>query len=193
MRSLEQKELPKKGSRHPLSIYLRLNEVTFWPCLLIMASCTALLIWNPVEFESYRLNLSVILAGTALILVLTFLMRLKAYVQCRETELQVQLPFYRMSIPYAEIRNTRPTELFRLFPPKKQARLNRHYLEGLLGKTVLVLELKALPQSESWLRLWASKYMICPDQVGLVIGVRDWIAFRTEFDDFRTRARQYHY
>jgi hypothetical protein len=29
--------------------------------------------------------------------------------------------------------------------------------------------------------------------VGLVLAVRDWIRFRTELDDFRSRHRHYHY
>lgn len=192
MSNPQQRKVRKNGSRYPLLIHQRLNEVVFWPCVLIIAACAALLIWNPSEFEPHRLSLAVILVGTALILVLTFALRLTAYTQCREKGLRIQLPFFRVTIPYHEIRNTRPTELFRLFHPKEQPRIRRHFLQGLLGKTALVMEMDKLPRRKTWLRLWMSPYMICPDPTGLVIQVREWIAFRTEFDDFRTRARYYH-
>lgn len=193
MSTQQQRQLRNRGNRYPLLIHRRLNEVVFWPSILLIVACAALLIWNPVAFEPFRIHLSIILVGTTLILILTFALRLTAYVQCHENGLCIQLPLFRLTLPYHEIRNTRPTEMFRIFSPRKQPHIRRHFLEGLLGKTVLVMEMDELPRPKPWLRLWMSPYMICPDPTGFVILVPDWIDFRTEFDDFRTRAKHRRY
>lgn len=194
MSDLQPKQVRRKhGGRQPFLLNQRFNEVVFWPCVLSMALSAALLIWTPTRLVAYRTNLSVILAGTGLILILTFLFRLRAYAQCRVEGLRIQLPFYRLTIPYEEIKVTRPSDFYRVFPPKEQPRIQRHFIEPLLAKTVVVIELGALPRRKAWLRLWLSRYMLCPEVVGLVLPVRDWIAFRTELDDFRSTHRHFHY
>jgi len=129
------------------------------------------------------------LIGTGLILVLTFFFRLRAYVQCQPEGLRLQLPFYSLTIPYREIKGTRPTELFRMFPPAKQRWTQRHFLRTLFGETVLVIEMEELPRSRLVLRLWMTRYMLCPDIVGLNLVVRNWLDFRAELDEFRARRR----
>jgi hypothetical protein len=181
----------ERGRRHPLLLYQRFNEVVFWPSILIVAIIAALLIWNPAELGPHRRYFSVILVSTGLILVLTFVFRLRAYVQCRDSGLWIQVPLYHLTIPYAEIRASRPTDLFRLFPPNDQPHLRRHFLEPLLGKTVVVVDLLQLPWPRSRLRLWMSHYMLSPETEGLVLPLRDWIDFRTELDDFRLKQRRY--
>ncbi len=183
------RERGRQGRRHPLLYQQQLNEQSFWPSILILAVSAGLLIWNPAQFETYRLHLIMLLVGSALILVLTFALRLMAYVQCRQDGLHLNLPFYRLTIPYREIKNIRPTELYRMFPPREQRWTQRHFLRLLFGRTVLVIEMEELPRSRSWLRLWMSNYMLCPDAIGLILSVRDWIAFRTELDELRARFR----
>lgn len=188
-----QQSAPKRGSRHPLLLHQRFSEVNFWTCLLIMAAAGALLVWNPARLEPYRPHLSMILAATGLILVLSFAFRLRSFAQCRENGLRIQFPLYRLTIPYEDIRASRPSDFYRVFPPREQPRIQRHFLETLLAKTVVVLELGQLPRSRSWLRLWMSRYMLSPESEDLVLPVRDWIAFRAELDDFRSRYRTYRY
>jgi hypothetical protein len=180
---------PTRGKRHPLLYQERLNEQVFWPCVGTIAASVALLVWNPAELAASRPHLVVILVGAGLVLVLTFLLRLMAYVQCGDHSLQVHLPFYRLTIPYDQVRATRPTELYRMFPPAAQRWTQRSFLRSLFGRTVLVLELDELPRHRIWLRLWMGRYMLCPDAVGLILPVHDWIAFRTELDEFRSRRR----
>jgi hypothetical protein len=179
----------QRGKRHPLLYHQRLSEQYFWPAVLIVAISGGLLVWNPGKLEPYRLVLSVSLACCGMVLVLTLLFRLRAYAVCTAHGLQLQLPFYRLEIPYRDIKDVRPTELFRLFPPREQGWAQRRFLMGILGATVLVIALDELPARTAWLRLWMSKYMLCPDHAGLVIAVRDWIGFRTELDEFRARQR----
>ena len=177
----------ERGLRHPLLYHQRLSEQYFWPAILIVAASTALLLWAPAKIEPYRLVLILAVACCGLVLVLTFLFRLRAYAQCTVHTVRVRLPFYHFEVPYDEIRNVRPTELFRLFPPDEQRGLQRRFLAPLFGATVLVLELDRLPNRTGWLRLWMNRYMLCPDRVGVIIAVRDWMGFRAQLDEFRAR------
>jgi hypothetical protein len=181
---------PRTGKRHPDLFHQRFSEQTFWPAILIVALTAASLIWNPPTLEPYRDHLSLICAVTALILIITLGLRLRAFVRCMPDGLRVQLPFYGLTIPYRDIRSTRPTELYRLFPPDRMRRPQRYFLRTLFGATVVVLDMEQLPRSQRWLRLWMAKYMICPDSVGLILAVRDWIALRSELDDFRARSKR---
>lgn len=181
----------KRGNRHTLLFQRRLNEQVFWPSILIVAICAAFFIWKPAGMEPYRSYLTVTLIGTGLILVLTFFFRLRAYAQCRRNKLRVQCPFYRLDIPYREIKTTRPSELYHVFPPEEQRWTQRRFLEALWGRTMVIVEMDQLPSSRFWLRLWMGKYLLCPDTVGLVIPVRDWMAFRAELDEFKFRHQQY--
>lgn len=180
---------PPGSKRHALLFQQRLNEQLFWPSILIVALCAALLVWNPVKIASHRLPLMVVMACTGLALVLTFVFRLRAHAQCLPDGLHVRLPLYRLTIPYSDIKSSRPTELYRLFPRERQNWSQRRFLQSLFGKTVVVAEMQQLPRSQFWLRLWMTKYMLCPDRVGLVLAVRDWMAFRVELDEFRARSR----
>jgi hypothetical protein len=186
----QKKKDPKRGKRRPLLFQQRFSEQVFWPCLLSVAICVALFVWNPADLELYRSSLVVTLVGTGSILVITLFFRLRAYVQCRRNELRVQCPFYRLDVPYRAIKTTRPSELYHVFPPVEQRWTQRRFLEPLWGKTMIVVEMDQLPGSRFWLRLWAGKYLLCPDTVGLVIPVRDWMAFRAELDEFKFRHQR---
>jgi hypothetical protein len=179
--------LPKRGKRHPLLYQQRFNEMVFWPTILTIALCITLLIRAVPEFQAYII---VILFGCGAILILTFLFRLRAYAQCRTSELWIQLPFFHIVIPYRAIKTTRPTDLYRLFFPYQLRWTQRQFLKPLLGRTVVVIELEQPPAERRPLRLWMSPFMLSPDTDGLVLAVRDWIAMRGEVDEFK--ARSYH-
>lgn len=179
-----------RGKRHPLLYEQRLSEQVFWPCLGILALGATILVLNPVRSAPYRAHLLVISAGAGLILVLTLLLRLMAFVQCDAHGLRVRSPFYGLTIPYDQIRATRPAELYRMFPPKAQRWTQRRFLQPLFGRTVIIVELEQLPRRRLWLRLWLGKYLLCPDAVGLILLVRDWMGFRSELDEFRYRYRR---
>ena len=181
--------LPERGKRHPLLYYQRLSEQYFWPAILTVATSAGLLVWAPVKLEPYRPVLIMALVCCGLVLVFTFLLRLRAYARCTAHAVHVRLPFYHFEIPYDQIKNVRPTELFRLFPPSELRWPQRRYVAPLLGVTVLAIELAELPNRAAWLRLWMSKYMLCPDRVGVIVAVRDWMGFRAELDEFRARRQ----
>jgi hypothetical protein len=181
---------PKQGKRHPLLYHQRLSEQYFWPALLTVAGSAALLAWNPSKLQPYRLLLTVALGCCGMVLVLTLLFRLRAHARCTADSIRVRLPFYQFEIPYSEIKNVRPTELFRLFPPRDQRWSQRRFLAPLFGATVLAIDLDRLPNRKVWLGLWMNKYMLSPDRVGVILAVRDWMGFRAELDEFRARMRR---
>lgn len=181
---------PERGERHPLLFHQRFSEQNFWPSTLILALSAGLLLWNPDKLAPFRAVLMLALAGTGLVLVLTLVFRLRAYAQCLADALRVQLPFHQLTIPYHEIKSARPTELFRIFPPSQQRWPQRRFLRSLFGETVVVIEMEEFPSSVLWLRLWMNKYMLCPDRVGLILAVRDWLAFRAELDEFTARRQR---
>lgn len=180
-----------RGSRrYTLLFQQRLSEQVFWPSVAIIALCAALLIWNPVKLAPYRGYLMIVLTGTGLVLIATLAFRMRAYVECQVEGVRIQLPFRQLTIPYDAIRATRPTELYRMFPPSKEPWLQRPYLLGIAGATVVVLEMEELPAPRLRLRLWLPKYMLCPDQVGLVLAVADWMALRSDLDELKVRSSQ---
>jgi hypothetical protein len=179
----------ERGKRHPLLYHQRLSEQYFWPAILTVGASTALLVWAPDKMAPYRPVLIMALACCGLVLVLTLLFRLRAYARCSAQGVRIRLPFYHFDIPYGEIKRVRPTELFRLFPPQDLRWTQRRFLAPLLGTTVLVIEMDELPNRTAYLRLWMNKYMICPDRVGVIIAVRDWMSFRAEMDEFIARRQ----
>ena len=182
-----------RNKRHPLLYQQRLSEQYFWPAILTVATSGALLVLNPARLDPYRIYFALALICCSLVLILTFAFRLRAYATLTEDAIRVRLPFHRFQIPYRDIKNVRPIELFRMYPPARQRWTQRRFLEPLFGATVLVIELDELPRPTAWLRLWVTKYMICPDKVGMIIAVRDWMGFRAELDEYRARLRQPRY
>jgi hypothetical protein len=180
----------KAGKRHPFLLQQRVQEMTFWPCILLLLLCGGLLAWNPPELRTSRGSLSIILLGTAGILTLTSLFRLRAFARCRPDGLLLQFPLKSFLIPYAEILQTRPTELVRMFPPHQWPFAQGHFLAPISQATMVVIEMERLPLSTFQMRLWVSRYMICPDATGLALPVRDWLPFRAELDELRLRRPQ---
>jgi hypothetical protein len=176
-----------RGQRHRLLLQQRLHQMVSWPTRAIIALSAALFVWGP---PGSRKAVSIILLGSAALLVLTLLFRLRAYVQCRCTGLRLQLPFFHMDVPYGSIRSTRPTNLYHLFPPGRLRWTQRSFLRPLFARTVIVVELSELPIRRSWLRRWMSPHMLSPDAQGLVLLVRDWMALHRQLDEWRARTYQ---
>jgi hypothetical protein len=186
----EQSPKPEKpGRHHPLVLQEHLNEQVFWPSILIVCVTAGLLIVNRQELAPHRVALVLLLAGAGLALILTYVYRFRAYVQCGSDGLRIQLPFYRLTIPYSRIRATRPNDFYRLYPPDQQRWTQRAFLDGLWGMTVVLVDLEQLPRSRKWLRLWMSKYMLDPNGPSFTLAVRDWIALRSDLDEHLSRSR----
>jgi len=160
----------------------------FWPALLIALLSAALVILSPPGIEPHRLYLLVtgLAAGSLAILAAWF--GLRTHVTCWEDGLRLRFPFYEVRIPYRDFKSTRLSQLGRQFPPECESWSRRHFLEPLFASTVVVVEVNALPAPRGQLRLWMSPYVLSPDSPGFVLPVRDWLTFRGELDEFRSRS-----
>lgn len=182
--------LLRRSRRHRLLFQQRLAEMVFWPGLLIVVLCIALLLWAPPALAAGRPRLIVAAMAAGVIALFSQWLSLRAYVHCRADGLRLHLPLRRWTIPYDQIQSTRLVELTRQFPPENEPWSRRRFLEPFAGTTAVVVELDRLPATRSRLRLWMSPYMLSPQIPGLLLPVRDWLTFRGELDEFR--ARSYH-
>ncbi len=181
---------PKRSQRHPIVLYQALNEQVFWPSILILAVSIGLFVWNPPELEPYRPHLLVIFVGTGLLLILTFLFRLRAYARCDSDALEVQLPFFSLTVPYRDIKASRTAQFARVFPPDEQRWTQRRFLRWLWGHTLVVVEMERLPRPRTWLKLRMGPYLLHPLEESLTLPVRDWITFRSDLDEALAHYRR---
>lgn len=175
------------GTKHRLLLYRRLAGYYRTPLLLLMLVSGALLLWNHAALQQLRLVLVVAFAVAWVLLLLTTCMSLLAYVQCREDGLRVQLPFYRLHVPYELIRHTRSVVMYELFPPSKQAFSARGFLAPLWNLPAVIVYLEYLPRRRRHLRLWMDSRMVIRD--GLVLLLDDPRAFRRHLDDAMIKRR----
>jgi hypothetical protein len=163
--------------RHPLLLYRRLAAYYRGPLLLLLLVSVGLLAWDPPELQELRSVLGVTLVLSAALLLLTFLM----------STLHVQLPLYRLRVPYESIVETRSVTIRQLFPPSKQPFSSRGFLAPLWQLTAVVVDLEWLPQPRWRLRLWMDGRMIL--KKGLVLLVKDHRALRRQIDEAVVRWR----
>jgi len=177
----------KARTRHPLLLYRRLASYYRRPLVLLLLVSAGLLIWDPPELQELRLTLVLTLLLSVTLLLLTFLMSRVAHVQCGEYGLRVQLPFYRLHVPYDSIVQTRSVPLHQLFRPSKQPFSSQAFLNPLWQLPVVLVGMEFLPQPRRQLRLWMDSRMIIKN--GLVFLVQDHRALRRQIDDAMARWR----
>jgi hypothetical protein len=76
-----------------------------------------------------------------------------------------------------------------MFPPSSLARGQRGLLAPFFGMTALGLDLRGLPLSGLARRLFFSRFLFAPDQTGLVLIVRDWMALSRQIATIGEKAR----
>ena len=183
--------LPSCGRRCPLLLQHRLRAMLFWPAFLIGASTTALVVLSPPGIDAYWPNLVLAGSGGWAVAGLTLWFSLRAFVCCRADGLWLRTPFYELLIPYRAVQSTRLSQFGRQFPLENERWSRRRFLEPLFFSTVVAVELDELPASRQVLRLWLSHYLLSPDTPGFMFPVRDWLGFRSELDEHRSRSHVY--
>lgn len=166
------------GARHPLLLYRRLASYWRAPLILLLLVSAGLLIWDHPALRELRLALTMVLLLSLALVLLTLLMSRLAYVQCRADRLLIQLPLYRLHVPYESVVETRAAFISELFPPSGQPFSTRGFLNPLWKKSAVVVRLRSLPQPRRQLRLWMDSRMIIHD--GLVFLVKDYMGLRRE-------------
>ncbi len=181
------REKAKARAKHPLLLYRRLASYWLGPSLLLMLVSAGLLIWNRPAWRELRLVLVMTFLLPLVLLLVTFIMSRLAYVQCGKGALLIQLPLYRLHVPYESIIETRAAFMYELFPPARQRFSTRGFLEPLWSMSAVVVRLKYFPQPGQQLRLWMDSRMIIHD--GLVLLVKDYMGFRREIQATITHWR----
>ena len=121
------------------------------------------------------------------LILLTFVMSRLARVECGEDGLLVQVPLYRVHVPYDSIARTRTGSLGSLFPRKKQPFSARSFLNPLWQRPAVVVEVELLPLPSRQLRLWLDARMFLKS--ALVLLVEDHRGLRSQIDEAMIRWR----
>jgi hypothetical protein len=116
-----------------------------------------------------------------------------AYAQPRHDHLRVQTPVYRLKVSYRRIRHTRPVDIAKLFPPGKIPRGDATMLRPFYGLPAVGLDLQGWPMKPSILRFFFNRYMLAPDQSGLILIVDEWMGLSNQIssavEEFRSREQ----
>jgi hypothetical protein len=181
-----------KGSKkYQLIVYRQIMD-RIWQILLFLGLVlSGLWYWfdvlmpvAPNLYENLAFYLGIGLVGLALIIILA---RNMAYIQMKPDFVNLVTPFIRIKISYRRIRSLTPTELSRVFQPKKITGIQRQTLQPYWGQTVLIMELNGYPLSPHILRWFINPLMINPHADGFVILVKDWMTLSKEFDTWHAR------
>ena len=103
-----------------------------------------------------------------------------AYARPREDHLWLQTPLYRLKISYRRIRNTRPVQIGKLYPSGSLRGKDRRLLQPFHGATAVGVDLYAWPIHPLLLRAFFGRYILAPDQLGLLLLVEDWMTFSNQ-------------
>ena len=169
------------GERYPLLLYQHLVTRYRLPSLLLavfLLGIAALLNENIVTMPQED-AFSWLLAGGTVSLAVWIMTRIApvlAYAQPREDHLRIQTPIYRLKISYRRIHGTRPVEVGKVFFQGKLRRRETRALQSFFGDTALMVDLIGWPLPPLAMRIFLHRYMLSPDQPGLVLLTKDWMA-----------------
>ncbi len=178
-----------QGKRFRLLIYEQMWRR--WALSLILIVPASLVLWwvapqlsitNPL----YRALALIPAAISMAMLLLVYLSRRRAWVQCRYNHIRIQSPVLPLVISYSRIKEAKPRSFADVFDPAREKAARRSWLGPYWGKTALVVRISKYPVAKFWLRLWLSPYVLLPDSPGFVFLVEDWMALSRQVDDYRT-------
>lgn len=177
----------KGGRRYPLVIFTTMLS-RWWTAVFALGLAMLGLAWavRSWGFEQWRW-----LTFAALGIVFVFiglgmwLIRKRAYVQPFSDHLRLVTPFLRLNISYKRFRRTASASMGSLFPPKSVSRSMQDIVEPLAKMTAIVIEVSALPMTQSTLRLFLSPLFFKDKSPNIVILVDDWMRFSAEMDSMR--------
>lgn len=177
----------KGGKKYPLVLYTRMMSM-WWTAVfaLGLASCGMAYILYSQGYESWRWMVFAVIGGLGILLgLLIFILRKSAYVQPFSDHLRLSTPFLRMNISYKRFIRASPANIGSLFPPKSVSNWHREIIEPLAKMTAIVIELKALPMSQSVLKLFLSPLFFKDKSQHIVLLIDDWMRFSAELDSMR--------
>lgn len=161
----------------------------WWPSVFWLGVGLLVLAWVQGRWGTYRESewYALVLIGVFVLLsaLIMFLFRKAAYVRLYSNRMLLATPFLRLDISYKRIRRASPGQMASLFPVKKMSNRTLTMMEPLLKQTAIVVELNALPMSQSVLRFFLSPYFFKDTTPHLVLLFDDWMAFSTQLESLR--------
>jgi hypothetical protein len=164
-----------------LLFYSRYFYAWRWWALPLIVISMGLWMWNPPQLREQR-TLFELSAGLGLLtLAVSFGLSLLAWTLVNETQLTIQLPFYRVQIPLELINATRITSIERIIPL-------RELDDDLINLSAVVIDLRRWPQPRPVLQFWLGRRMVL--EQGLVLAVKDWFGLQDALDRARAAVRE---
>ena len=192
-------EMPKRkhGDRFRLLLYYRM--IGRHRLIVFLLAAILLGLWYAIDSGlvswSHPLSSGLLFAAGFICLcfwLFTLLGPLQSYAQPREDHLRVQTPFYRLKIPYANIRSVRPIEMRKAFPPASMGGSQRGFLDPYFMRTAVAVDLQGMPKLSPLLRVFFHKFVFSQDSPGVVLLVENWIALSHQLsnriDSWRMRT-----
>lgn len=105
-----------------------------------------------------------------------------AYIQPRHDRVRIHMPFYRLNISYRRIRNTRPVDIAKAFPPSMTPPGFRRTIRHFYSTTALGVDLLSWPLPRWLLGLLLGRMMLAPDRPGLILITSDWIELSKQLE-----------
>lgn len=171
------------NTRFPLIPYVVFHERWRGLALVLLVLSLVLLVLAPPADPNYRLVLQLAAGLGALVFVLGFAMAQLAFAMVGRNDLVVQLPLWRVKIPFADIGAVRLLTLERAAP-------GRWAGSDLEDQNTVLLEIKRWPQAQTVLRFWLGRLVLAD---ALLLPVDDVIALNRAiaagFDRLREEGR----
>ena len=179
--------MEKNRPRYPLIIYSRMINL-WWPAILVLGLSLiglALLLYSRGVEQWRWLGMASVGGLNVFIGLLLRILNTSAFVQVFKDHLRLATPFLRLKISYKRILRTYSTNLSELFPPKSLSKWQAEIIQPVASQPVIVIELNALPLSQSALRLFLSPLFFKDKTPHLIILVKDWMHFSAELESMR--------
>lgn len=177
----------KGGRKYPLVIFTFMLS-RWWTAVFALGLAMLGLAWvlRSWGYEQWRWQVFAVLGGFSVLMGIgMWLMRKSAYVQPFTDHLRLVTPFLRLNISYKRFRRTSTANLGSLFPPKSISNSLREVVEPLAKLSAIVIEVNALPMSQTMLKLFLSPLFFKDKSPHIVILVDEWMRFSAEMDSLR--------
>ena len=175
------------GRRYPLVVFTTMMS-RWWTAVFALGLAMIVLAWavRSWGFEQWRwLVLGSLGIFFALIGIGMWLIRKSAYVQPFSDHLRLVTPLLRLNISYKRFRRTASANMGSIFPPKSVAKSMYDIVAPLSKMTAIVIDVSAMPMSQTALRLFLSPLFFKDKSPHIVVLVEDWMRFSAEMDSMR--------
>jgi len=171
-----------KTQRFPLLVYEGQWEAVLWPAILVLLGCVAMFLWNPPALRPYGFVWLIAAVLVVALLAYRWWAKRQSYVEVREEDFVVRVPFGQLVVPLGQVRISRPTVLHQHFHREDMEKRGMGPIRPYLGHSAIVVELKEWPCPPEWIRRRLGPYFVAADCEGLVLVVEDWLTLHRRLD-----------